>query len=165
LQLIDPHIYTDEFRQHRLKQSGLDIVDHICKMMWQTVKKFHTPSTRQYIDLFTVRFCLAFPTLTLASKEFLETFVDVNMRGQVSSSYLMIAGYCMVHANPQKDGGPADGERTRLQKNIFEGMMGFCSSNSVHARCISQFYVIEMFKDPIFKAFIPAGCEITYNYL
>ena len=77
----------------------------------------------------------------------------------------------MIHANPLQSHlvkGSAlttDGERTRLQKTIFEAMIGFCTSNNVHARCIAQWYVKKMFEDPIFKAFIPSGCDIVYNFL
>lgn len=89
--------------------------------------------------------------MTLASKDFLDTLLNPNMKGQVSSSYLMIAGYCMLHVSPSesqlnaKTAQTTDGERTRLQKQIFEAMVGFCTSNSVHARCIAQWYVVQMF--------------------
>ena len=58
-----------------------------------------------------------------------------------------------------------DGERTRLKKAIFEAMVGFCMSNGVHARSIAQYFVRQMFADPIFKAFIPSGHDVLINFI
>jgi hypothetical protein len=91
----------------------------------------------------------------------MDCLLDCNMRNNISSSYLLIAGYCMLHVNPLHNSlgmhtaQSVDGERTRLKKAVFEAMIGFCTSNLVHARAIAQWYVLEMYKDPIFKAFVP----------
>lgn len=71
----------------------------------------------------------------------------------------MIAGYCMTHTQAQDDS-----ETTYLKKRIFEGMVGFCTSNSAHARCMAQYFVREMFKDPIYRPFIPQGLEELFKY-
>lgn len=167
LQLLDPTIYTLAFREVRKQHSGIDIVDKLNTELWLAVQTYAIPSVRQYIDVFSVRFCVAFPTISLSSESFQKTMLDPNMRGQVSSSYLLIAGFSMVYLNPlvEGTGQPNDTERTRIQKVVFEAMLGFCNSNTVHARCISQWYTTKMFEDPIFRAFIPQGCEIAYNYM
>ena len=51
-----------------------------------------------YIEVFTIRFCLNFPTETIATAQFLSTLLDANLKAQTSSSFITIAGYCMTHA-------------------------------------------------------------------
>ena len=98
LQLLDPTIYTVEFRQVRSSISGFDIIDSINELLWSTIKQSHIPSIRQYIEIFTISFCLSFPEVTICGPSFMATLLDPNVKPQVSSSYLMIAGYCMVNA-------------------------------------------------------------------
>ena len=114
---------------------------------------------RQYIDLFTVRFCIQFPEATIGSKEFLETLLDPNVKPQVSASFILVAGYCMQHVST-----PNDSQTTHLKKQVFEALIGFCNCNSAHSRCMAQYFVRQMFDDPIFRAFIPQGLEILLNF-
>jgi len=58
----------------------------------------------------------------------------------------------------------SDSDTTHFKKVIFEALIGFCCSNSAHARCLAQYFVREMFDDPIFRAFIPQGHELLLNF-
>lgn len=146
------------------------MVESVNQSLWVAVLYPHVPSVRQYIEIFATRFCLAFPSLTLGTPDFMNSLLNPNMRNNVSASYLLIAGHCMIHANPLESSlgkGTAysvDGERNRLKKAVFDAMVGFCTSNTVHARCIAQWYVRELFNDPLFKPFIPEGFHGLINF-
>jgi hypothetical protein len=44
-----------------------------------------------------------FPYDTIGTKNFQETLLDPNVKAQVSSSFIMIAGYCMINAKALDD--------------------------------------------------------------
>jgi hypothetical protein len=129
-------------------------VNEIDKELWITIKQSHIPSIRQYIEVFTIRFCLNFPKETIGTPKFMETLLNANVKPQTSSSFITIAGYCMTHAQASEDS-----ETTHLKKRVFEAMVGFCTANSAHARCMAHYFVRLMYDDPIFRAFIPQGLE------
>ena len=79
-QLLDPSIYTPEFRQVREQISGFNIVNEIDKELWITIKQSHIPSIRQYIEVFTIRFCLNFPKETIGTPKFMETLLNANVK-------------------------------------------------------------------------------------
>lgn len=63
---------------------------------------------------------------------------------------------------PEHDG--ADLQATHFKKQIFDSLIGFCTSNSAHTRCMAQYFVRLMFEDSLFRPFIPQGHEILLTY-
>lgn len=45
--------------------SGIDIIEVINSHLWHSIKQSHIPTIRQYIEVFTIKFCLAFPSDTI----------------------------------------------------------------------------------------------------
>ena len=88
--------------------------------------------------------------------------LDTNVKPQVSSSHVTIAGYCMVHADTasQSEAFVA----VTYKRRIFESIVGFCTSNSAHTRCMAQYFVRLMFEDASFRPFIPSGIELLMQY-
>lgn len=90
----------------------------------------------------------------------MDTLLNPNVKAQVSSSFIMVAGYCMLHTQTMDDS-----QTTHFKKMIFEALVGFCASNSAHTRCMAQHFVRELHQsDAIFRPFIPQGCELLLNY-
>lgn len=129
---MDPQIYTVEFRSHRKQICGFDIIETINGHLWHSIKQSHIPSVRQYIEVFTVKFSLAFPNDTIGQPFFIGTLLNPNVKAQISSSFIMIAGYCMMHTQTLDDS-----QTTHFKKSIFEALIGFCTSNSAHTRCMA----------------------------
>ena len=66
MQLFEPpHFYSPEFRGQRLSFVSSDVVAAINKQLWISLEQTHIPSIRQYIEIFAVKFCLAFPEDTI----------------------------------------------------------------------------------------------------
>mmetsp|Transcript_15937 Transcript_15937/g.26858 ORF Transcript_15937/g.26858 Transcript_15937/m.26858 type:complete len:171 (-) Transcript_15937:939-1451(-) len=149
LELLDPQVYSEQFRAQRQAFSGFDVIQIINTELWKAIKANHVPTIRQYIEIFTVKFCLRYPAQTVGTDVFVEKLLDPNVKPQVSASYVLIAGYCMLQVR-----GADDSATTQFKMKIFEQLMGFCASNSAHTRCIAQYFVSEIFKDPLFRPFI-----------
>ena len=126
VQLLDPKIYTPEFRSSRPR----DIIPMVNEIIWKVIKLNNVPSLRQYIEIFTVRFILAFPEVAI-EPYLLNTLLDINTKPQVGQSFLLISGLIM---NELQD--------VSLKKRIYDNFIGFCNSSSAHMRVLAQYYVI-----------------------
>ena len=101
----------------------------------------------------------------------MKSLLDPSLRNNVAASYLIVAGHCMLNVNPlpinlgQNTAETLEGERRRLKKAVFDSFIASCASSSVHARCVAQWYVREMYKDDTFKQFIPESFNVIANYI
>src|SRR3569833_2765743 len=96
LQLLDPKLYTKEFRQLRKQQSGRDVILEVNDRLWRLLKLNFISSIRQYVDIFSIRFILSYPKETIDDHHFAKTLLDANAKPQVAASFLTIAGYALV---------------------------------------------------------------------
>lgn len=93
LQLLDPAIYTESYRQHRVDQGHGDIVGETVLRCWDAIKQNNLASIRQYIEVFIIKVILKFPDVALNDPKFIQTMLDPKIsKPQVSASLLMIVG-------------------------------------------------------------------------
>ncbi len=90
------------------------------------------------MEIFTIKFVMRFPDLTLNEDSmFYETCLDTKSeKPQLSGSLLMIAGFVLLHTDPKKC--------AVFKKKIFEKLVGYCGSNSAHCRSIAQYFIIKL---------------------
>ena len=88
---------------------------------------------------------------------FINQLCDPNTKPQVSSSYVMIAGYCGLHLQGLED-------LIEHKRKVFKGLLGFVASNSAHTRAMAQYFVKLMAEDPQYKLFVPQGLEPILKY-
>ena len=106
--------------------------------LWHILRQNHLPNVRQYMEIFTIKFVMRFPDLTLNEDSmFYETCLDTKSeKPQLSGSLLMIAGFVLLHTDPKKC--------AVFKKKIFEKLVGYCGSNSAHCRSIAQYFIIKL---------------------
>jgi hypothetical protein len=56
----------------------------------------HLPSIRSYIEIVMVRFALMYPQYSVEDPTFVRTLLDPNVKANVASSHLTIAGFVMT---------------------------------------------------------------------
>jgi len=56
----------------------------------------HLPSIRSYIEIVMVRFALMYPQYSVEDPTFVRTLLDPNIKANVASSHLTIAGFVMT---------------------------------------------------------------------
>jgi hypothetical protein len=88
------------------------------------------PPVRQYLEVFGVKFCLMYPDVTLTDPEFFKTLLDTNMKPAVAGTMLIISGSVLINKLETKDA-------VSFKRRIFEHILGFCTANSAHVRCIA----------------------------
>ena len=119
----------------------------------------HLPTVRMYMEIFAVKFVLAFPDITLNDPEFVKTLLDPNIRQQVSGSLLQIAGYILLSELNTAD-------VVAHKRKIFEHFVGFSCSNSAHCRCTAHYFLIKLQADKQFgRAFMPTSLLPLLEYL
>ncbi len=59
----------------------------------------HLPSIRSYIEIVMVKFALMFPQYSVEEPTFIRTLLDPNVKANVASSHLVIAGFVMTKLN------------------------------------------------------------------
>jgi len=142
LQLLDPEVYTEEFRRRRVAMGRGDIVADVLKGVWEVIKQNNLASIRQYIEVFMIKFILKFPDLALSDPSFFQILLDPKItRPQISSSMLTIVGTILI-SNLNTTSAVS------FKKKIFENLLAFTVSNSAHSRCISQYYLLKLQSDP-----------------
>jgi hypothetical protein len=83
----------------------------------------------------------------------------VNIKPQVASSCLMMAGYIMTSPMSSPDA-------IQHKRKIFEAFIGHTSANNAHCRCIAHYFVLKVQNDSQFgKAFYPSGVLPLLDYL
>jgi hypothetical protein len=65
---------------------------------------------------------------------FVKTLLDPNLKPQVASSFLMIAGLALTK-------NIAEANAVSLKQKIYENIAGFMTSNSAHIRCLAQYFI------------------------
>ena len=120
----------------------------------------HMASNRQYIEVFMVKVILRFPDVAIADPKFFSTMLDPRIsKPQICASMLTITGVIMTSELATQDA-------VMFKKKIFEHLVGFSTSNSAHARCIAQFYLLRVQNDKQYgSAFTPAGVRPILDYL
>ena len=101
LEFIDPvkSFYNQAFRQMRQQQTGEDFVSIVNKHLWKVIGMNHLPSIRSYIEIVMVKFALMFPQYSVEDPTFVRTLLDPNVKANVASSHLVIAGFVMTKLN------------------------------------------------------------------
>jgi hypothetical protein len=141
LQMLDPAVYTEEFRRHRLEQGHGDIVADVLKYSWEAIKQNSLASIRQYIEVFIIKFILKFPDLCLSDPSFFTILLDPKVtRPQISSSLLLIVGVILI--SPLQSANAV-----AFKKKIFDHLLAFTVSNSAHSRCIAQYFIVKLQDD------------------
>ena len=65
-------------------------------MFWRIVGLNHLSSVRQFIEIVAIKFTKMYPELSIDNPLFIKTLLDPNIKAQVASSFLMIAGYILT---------------------------------------------------------------------
>ena len=65
IQLLNPEVYTEQYRMERVSRSGFDVIQFTIECLWKIIKMNHVPTVRQYIEIFAIKFILNFPDLVL----------------------------------------------------------------------------------------------------
>jgi len=72
---------------------------------------------------------------------FVRTLLDPNVKANVASSHLTIAGFVMTKLSSNT--------HVVLKQRLLEHMSGFLTSNGAHVRCVAQYFVQSLAtKDP-----------------
>jgi len=160
LEYIDPvrSIYNQPFRQARQQLTGEDFIRVVNGHLWKSVGMNHLPSIRSYIEIVMVRFALMYPEYSVEDPTFVKTLLDANVKANVASSHLTIAGFVMMKLNSHT--------HLVLKQRLLEHMSGFLTSNGAHVRCVAQYFVHSVTsKDPQIKAMLPTGILPLIEYL
>ena len=150
LDFLDPTTIYAPDRRALLSQAfgGTDILRLVNKELWNVISLNHLPSVRSYIEIVVIRFSLAHPAMAIEDPKFVKTLLDPNMKITVASSYLVIAGFVMTRLSPSAVTGSATSV-VQLKQRLLEHMSGFLTSNGAHVRCVSQYFIYLISKDPI----------------
>jgi hypothetical protein len=118
----------------------------------------HLPSIRSYIEIVMVRFALMYPQYSVEDPTFVRTLLDPNVKANVASSHLTIAGFVMTKLSSNT--------HVLLKQRLLEHMSGFLTSNGAHVRCVAQYFIHSVTtKDPQIKAMLPSGILPLIEYL
>ena len=143
IELLEPEVYTPEFRQLRVQLTGRDIIsefnNRLCKIFGLT----HVKTIRQYIEIASIKFTLQYPELSIENPLFLKTLLDPNIKRSVAASFLTTAEYIL--------NSPLAGSNEilliNLKLKIFQHMAGFLTFKSAHARCVAQYFLGKLVTD------------------
>ncbi|CDW83820.1 rrna methylase family [Stylonychia lemnae] len=160
MEFFEPALYSPSFRQMRVQQSGRDIVALFNEKFWKIVGMNHLSSVRQFIEIVAIKFTKMYPELSIENPLFIKTLLDPNIKPQVASSFLVIAGYILTQPLNVVN-------EIQLKHKIFESLSGFLTSNSAHARCVAQYFIYELQANPnqSYRSFIPEGMKSLMNFL
>lgn len=89
---------------------------------------------RQYLEVFATKFSLNYPDITISDNRFFTTLLDVNMKPAVAGTMLTIAGTILISHLQSADA-------VTYKRKIFEHILGFCTANSAHVRCLAQYFL------------------------
>ena len=95
IELLEPEVYTPEFRQLRVQLTGRDIISEFNNRLWKIVGLAHVNTIRQYIEIVSIKFTLQYPELSIENPLFLKTLLDPNIKATVATSFLTTAGYIL----------------------------------------------------------------------
>ena len=130
MEFLDPQLYNVNFRKMRLQQSNRDIIALFNERFWKIVGMNHLSSVRQFIEIVAIKFTKMYPEITVENPLFIKTLLDPNIKAQVASSFLVIAGYILTQPLNVIN-------ENLLKQKIFEPLVGFLTSNSAHSRCVA----------------------------
>ena len=114
---------------------------------------------RQYIEVVAIKYTMCFPQISLEDPNFIKTLLDPNTKPQVASSYLCIAGFIMCKRLDYVS------NEVQLKQRLMENMVGFLTSNSAHVRCIAQYFMFQISRDPAMASYIPPGMLHILDFL
>lgn len=72
-----------------------------------------------------------YPQYSIEDPNFIKTLLDPNIKANVASSHLVIAGFVMQQLDGSKHG------MLQLKQKLLDHMSGFLTSNGAHVRCIA----------------------------
>jgi hypothetical protein len=124
LEYLDPAVYT------RLPHHARFLAA-VNQQLWKVIALNHLPSIRAYIDIVMIKFSLMYPQYSIEDPNFIKTLLDPNIKVNVASSHLVIAGFVMQQLDGAKHG------MLQLKQKVLEHMSGFLTSNGAHVRCIA----------------------------
>lgn len=129
----------------RIEQTnGRDIVNEVNDRVWRIFKQSNIPSIRQYMEIFAIKYITNFPNETIEDPNFVKTLLDPNLKANVASSFLIIAGFALTKHLYTTNA-------VTLKKKIFDNLAGFMTSNYAHARCVAQYFIHILSQDPEFS--------------
>ncbi len=56
----------------------------------------HLSSVRQFLEIVAIKFAKMYPEMSINNPMFVKTLLDPNIKAQVASSFLVIAGYILT---------------------------------------------------------------------
>ena len=139
IQLLDNSIYTPAFRQARVESTGEDdILNMVMANLWLILKEDCVPAIRQYMEIYTIKFMLSFPDVAIEGENFSKVLLDPKKhKAQISASLLIVSGFILV-SNLETPNA------VNFKRKIYDQMLGFCTSNSAHSRCIAQYFIMRL---------------------
>jgi hypothetical protein len=85
-----------------------------------------------------VKFALMFPQYSVEEPTFVRTLLDPNVKANVASSHLVIAGFVMIKLSSNSQ---VLHNGMLLKQRLLEHMSGFLTSNGAHVRCVAQYFI------------------------
>ncbi len=144
LDFLDPLTIYKPSRRHQLG----DAIGEVNKALWDVIGLNHLPTVRHYIEVVAIRFSLAHPGLVLEDPKFIKSLLSPNMKFTVASSYLVIVGFVMTRLSHSAIVGGSS-TVVQMKQRLLEHMSGFLTSNGAHVRCVAQYFMHLISKDPV----------------